>query len=66
MNITQIIVLLKKQKALVCKRIALLNTLAFTAEKVEYSLTGDLITKSGEKDAKCVVILEGKHMSKKK
>jgi len=65
MNINQIIKILKKTESFGMQTDSLLNTLAFTAEKVEYS-TGDLIIKSGEKDVKCVVILEGKAYVQKK
>ena len=65
MNINQIIKILKKTESFSLQTDSFLNTLAFTAEKVEYS-TGDLIIKSGEKNIKCVVILEGKAFIQKK
>ena len=65
MNINQIIKILKKTESFKVQTDSFLNTLAFTAEKIEYS-TGDLIIKSGEKNIKCVVILEGKAFIQKK
>ena len=65
MNINQIIKILKKTESFRVQTDSFLNTLAFTAEKIEYS-TGDLIIKSGEKNIKCVVILEGKAFIQKK
>ena len=65
MNINQIIKILKKTESFSLQTDSFLNTLAFTAEKVEYS-TGDLIIKSGEINIKCVVILEGKAFIQKK
>ena len=65
MNINQIIKILKKTESFRVQTDSFLNTLAFSAEKIEYS-TGDLIIKSGEKNIKCVVILEGKAFIQKK
>ena len=44
---------------------ALLNVLAFSAQKLEFS-TGDLIVKSDDKTAKCLVILKGRAFIQKK
>ena len=65
MNISQIIKILKKTESFGMHTDSFLNTLAFTSEKIEYS-TGDLIIKSGEKSAKCIIILEGKAFIQKK
>ncbi len=65
MNINQIIKILEKTDSFGTQTDSFLNTLAFTAEKTEYS-TGDLIIKSGEKNVKCIVILDGKAYIQKK
>ena len=57
--------ILKKTESFGMQTDSFLNTLAFTSEKKEYS-TGDLIIKSGEKSAKCIIILEGKAFIQKK
>ena len=44
---------------------ALLNVLAFSAQKLEFS-TGDLIVKSDDKTAKCLVMLKGRAFIQKK
>jgi|TARA_B100001093_G_scaffold457697_1_gene469575 CRP-like cAMP-binding protein len=44
---------------------ALLNVLAFSAQKLEFS-TGDLIVKSDDKRAKCLVMLKGRAFIQKK
>ena len=44
---------------------ALLNVLAFSAQKLEFS-TGDLIIKSDDKTAKCLVMLKGRAFIQKK
>ena len=44
---------------------ALLNVLAFSAQKLEFS-TGDLIIKSDDKTAKCMVMLKGRAFIQKK
>ena len=44
---------------------ALLNVIAFSAQKSEFS-TGDLIIKSEEKTSKCIVVLKGRAFIQKR
>lgn len=65
MNIKQIVTVLKKTDFFGKLPDTILNTLSFSAEKIDYS-TGDLLLKSGDKEPKCIVILEGRAFIQKK
>ncbi|MAU86676.1 MAG: cyclic nucleotide-binding domain-containing protein [Alphaproteobacteria bacterium] len=65
MKIDEITSILDKTYSFGGQSKALLNVLAFSAQKLEFS-TGDLIVKSDDKTAKCLVMLKGRAFIQKK
>ena len=59
MNINKTIEILKKTQSFGSFSPNLLNIIAFSGEKINFS-TGDLLTTSDEKISKCIVVIQGR------
>ena len=59
MNITKIVEILKNTQTFGLFGPNILNIIAFSGEKINFS-TGDLLTTSDEKISKCIVVIKGR------